>query len=287
MALTRNIAFALGSPLGAVLILGVIAPAAILLVYSFYGFALFEIHPGFQLDWYRAIFSQEIYRIVAVNTLVIAVPTTIASVAGGYAIAYYIVFVAGRERNALLLLVVVSMLASYLARVYAWRTLMGDQGIVNTMLQSIGLVHKPIGWLLFSRLPVILAEINLYMPVTALICFASLSGISAEVLEAARDLGAGRLQTLMRITLPLSGFALFGSAALAFFLSCGDYVTPAFLGGPTTSSTFGTMISTQITTDGNYPLSAALSFTMVAGFAVYALALFLALRATRLLPRGA
>src|SRR5437868_3204321 len=128
--MTRNMAVALGAPLGALLAFGVIAPAAILFVYSFYGFSLFEIHPGFQLDWYRAIAGREIYRVVALNTLAIAVPTTLASVAGGYAIAYYIVFAAGRERNVLLLLVVISMLASYLARVYAWRTLMGDQGIV-------------------------------------------------------------------------------------------------------------------------------------------------------------
>jgi ABC-type spermidine/putrescine transport system permease subunit I len=132
---------------------------------------------------------------------------------------------------------------------------------------------------------VILAEINLYMPVTTLICFAGLAGVPLNVREAARDLGAGRMQTLFRITLPMTGGALFASGALAFFLSCGDYITPAFLGGPATSSTFGTMIATRITTDGNYPLGAALSFTMIAGFAIYGLVLFAALRAFRLMPR--
>ncbi len=98
--------------------------------------------------------------------------------------------------------VVVSMLASYLARVYAWRTLMGSEGIVNTLLQSLGLINAPIGWILFSRFPVILAEINLYMPVTALICFASLAGVPGDIREAARDLGAGPVQTLFRVTMP-------------------------------------------------------------------------------------
>ncbi len=274
----------LGTPLGILLAVGVLAPAAILLVYSFYGFSLFQIRPGFHLDSYRQIFGERVYRTATRNTLAIALPTTLASVAGGYAIAYHIVFVARRARNALLLLVVVSMLASYLARIYAWRTLMGEQGIVNTMLQSAGVTDRPIGWLLFSRLPVILAEINLYLPFTALVCFASLSGVADELREAARDLGASRLTTLRRVTLPLSGSALFGSAALTFFLSCGDYVTPAFLGGPSTSSTFGTVIAAQVTTDGNYPLSAALSFTMVLLFVVYAAVLFAALRGARLLP---
>lgn len=287
MRVTRGAAFALGSPLGVLLAAGVLAPAAILLVYSFFGFSMFEVRAGFQLDWYVSIATDKIYRAVAINTLAIAIPTAIASVVGGYAIAYYIVFVAGRSGKVIFMLVVVSMLASYLARVYAWRTLMGNQGIVNTMLQSLGVTKEPIEWLLFSRFPVILAEINLYMPVTALICFASLAGVPGEVREVARDLGAGRVQTLFRITLPITGPALFASTALAFFLSCGDYITPAFLGGPTTASTFGTLIATRITTDGNYPLGAALSFTMIAAFAIYAIVLFAALRAFRLLPRRA
>lgn len=283
----RAVAASLGTPLALLLLAGVLAPAAILLVYSFLGFSNYEIQPGFRLDWYRTIFTDGIYRAVAWNTLAIAVPVTVASVAGGYAIAYYIVFAAGRSARVLFVLVVVSMLASYLARVYAWRTLMGSEGIVNTLFQSLGLIEEPIGWILFSRFAVILAEINLYMPVTALICFASLAGVPGDIREAARDLGAGPVQTLFRVTMPVTGAALFASAALAFFLSCGDYITPAFLGGPGSSSTFGTLIATRITLDGNYPVGAALSFTMVAAFAAYAAVLFVALRAFHLLPKRA
>jgi spermidine/putrescine transport system permease protein len=284
---TRTSAWALGSPLAALLAAGVVAPAGFFLVYSFFGFSTYEIQPAFHLDWYREILTSGVYRAVALNTLAIAIPTTLATVLGGYAIAYYIVFDAGRSGRLILALVVGSLLASYLARVYAWRTLMGSEGIVNTMLQSLGLVAEPVGWLLFSRLPVILAEINLYLPVTALICYAGLAGVPGDVREVARDLGAGRLQTLFRVTLPMTGPALFAAAALAFFLSCGDYITPAFLGGPTTGQTFGTIIANRITTEGNYPLSAALSFSMIAAFAVYVVALFVGLRASRLLPRRA
>ena len=283
--MTRASEIGLGAPLAVLLVAGVIVPATIFFVYSFFGFSMFEIKPGFDLEWYRQIVTNRVYQAVAVNTLAIAVPTTMLAVVGGYAIAYYIVFEAGRSGKVVLMLVVVSLLASYLARVYAWRTLMGSEGIVNTMLASFGLIDAPISWLLFSRFPVILAEINLYMPVTTLICYAGLVGVPADVREVARDLGAGRLQTLCRITLPITGPALFAAAALGFFLSCGDYITPAFLGGPTTGQTFGTVIATRITTEGNYPLSAALSFSMIAAFAVYALALWLALRGARLLPR--
>ena len=285
MRVTRRAAALLASPISLLLLVGVIGPSLILLVYSFYDFSLFELRPGFHLEWYHEIVTQALYRTVLGNTLAIAAPVTLASVIGGYAIAYYIVFVAGRRRNLLVALVVISMLASYLARVYAWRTLMGDHGIVNSLLESMGVIDRPIGWLLFSRVPVVLAEINLYMPITALICFASLSGIQDDVREASRDLGAGRLQTLWRVTLPLSGVAIFGSLALCFFLSSGDYITPAFLGGPQTSQTFGTVIAAQVTTDGNYPLAAALSFAMVGMFLIYSTLIAGLMRGLRLLPR--
>jgi spermidine/putrescine transport system permease protein len=283
----RRVAGFLITPLGALLTVVMIVPAVILLLYSFYGFSLYQIQPGFHLDWYHQVISQSIYRTVAGNTLAIALPVTAISVLGGYAIAYYLVFEASpRGRTLLFGLVVVSMLASYLARVYAWRTLMGEQGIINSALQSIGVVHHPVGWLLFSRVPVIAAEINLYMPISTLILFASLSGLPPGVREAARDLGAGPFQTLRRITLPLSGRGLFAAAALAFFLSCGDYITPVLLGGTTSTQTFGTTIATQLLTNGNYPLGAAISFATLALFLIYAVALAVGLKSLRLLPRG-
>jgi spermidine/putrescine transport system permease protein len=264
-----------------------VVPAVILLIYSFYGFSLYQVEPGFHFEWYQQVFSQSIYRTVAVNTLAIALPVTAISVAGGYAIAYYLVFRASRRGQTLLFaLVVVSMLASYLARVYSWRTLMGDTGIINSGLQSLGIIQQPLGSLLFSRLPVIAAEVNLYMPIATLILFASLSGVPAHVREVSRDLGAGPIQTLRRITLPLTGRGLFGAAALAFFLSCGDYITPVLLGGTTSSQTFGVTIATQLITNGNYPSGAAISFVMIGMFVVYAIVLGAGLKALRFLPRG-
>lgn len=286
MPVRRTVGTGLSSPLVLVLFIGVIGPALLLLVYSFYRYSLFQIHPAFQLGGYQQIFSQSLYRTVAWNTLAIAVPTTIVSVAGGYAIAYYIVFVAGRDRTLVLALVVIAMLASYLARIYAWRTLMGSNGVINSLLEHLGIIQHPFGFILFSRFAVIVAEVNLYMPICALISFASLSGVAPEVREVARDLGAGRFQTLRRVTLPLSGSAVYGSAALAFFLSCGDYITPVFLGGPSSSQTFGTTIASQVITDANYPFAAALSVVMVLAFAVYAVLLRGAMRWTRLLPAG-
>lgn len=286
MRISRRLAVVFVSPLSLLLIVGGLVPAAILFVYSFYDYSLFQITPAFHLTWYREIARNGVYRTVTWNTLAIAIPTVVATVAGGYTIAYYLAFKARKSRATLFALVVISMLASYLARIYAWRTLMGDSGIINSTLHAAGLINHPIGWLLFSRVPVILAEVNLYLPIATLILFASLSGIPFDLEEAARDLGAGRLQALRRVIVPPTGGAILGASALCFFLSAGDYVTPAFLGGVASSQTLGTTIATAITTEGNYPLGSALSFGMLLLFVVYTAVLAAALRAFRLLPRN-
>jgi spermidine/putrescine transport system permease protein len=283
--ISRRLAVVLVSPLSLLLIVGGIVPAGILFVYSFYDYSLFVVSPAFHLTWYREIVHNSVYRTVAWNTLAIALPTVVATVVGGYTIAYYLAFKAGRARTPVFALVVISMLASYLARIYAWRTLMGGSGIINSTLIAAGVIDHPIGWLIFSRVPVILAEVNLYLPIATLILFASLSGVPFELEEAARDLGAGRLQALRRVIVPPTGAAVLGAGALCFFLSAGDYVTPAFLGGVASSQTLGTTIATAITTEGNYPLGSALSFGMVLLFVVYTVVLAVGLRAARLLPR--
>jgi spermidine/putrescine transport system permease protein len=285
MRVTRSLGGLLVAPLSLFLIATVIVPAGILFVYSFYDFSLYQVHRAFELRWYRDSLSDPLYRAVIRNTLAIAVPTTMLSVAGGFCIAYFIVFRARRARTLVFALVIVSMLASYLARVYAWRILMGEHGVINSALESLGLIDHPLGWLLFSRAAVITAEVNLYMPITTLIVFASLSSVPDRVRDASRDLGAGPFQTFRRVTLPLTGRGVLGAATLAFFLSCGDYITPAFLGGPSTSQTFGTTIASAISTDGNYPLGAALSFVMIALFLLYTGILVLVMRRAKLLPR--
>ena len=280
MRISRRLAVVLVLPLSLLLIVGGLVPAGILFVYSFYDYSLFQISPAFHITWYREILSNPVYRTVTRNTLAIALPTVLATVAGGYTIAYYLAFRAKRSRTPLFALVVISMLASYLARIYAWRTLMGGNGIVNSTLIAAGVIRQPISWLIFSRVP-----INLYLPIATLILFASLSGIPPELEEAARDLGAGRAQALRRVIIPPSGAALLGASALCFFLSAGDYVTPAFLGGVASSQTLGTTIATAIQTEGNYPLGSALSFGMLLVFAIYTVVLFVGLRAAHLLPR--
>ena len=175
-------------------------------------------------------------------------------------------------------------MGSYLALIYSWRTLSGQSGIFNSLLQALHVTHGPLSILLFSRVAVITAEVNFFLPFTTLVLYSSLSAIPQELEAAARDLGASRSMTLRRITLPLSGAALFGATLFVFFLSAGDYITPVFLGGVGSNGTFGTLIADQLSTTLNYPLGAAIAFVMLALFLALVVLFRLGMRAAGLLP---
>ncbi len=284
MSLSRRLAAFLMTPIGALLLLGVIVPVSMLFAFSFFHLHLLEPVPGMTTDNYRQVLTTHIYRSYAVNTFLIATPTAILAVVGGYTLAYFLAFRARRSRTILLVAVVIALMGSYLALVYSWRTLSGQSGIFNSLLQDLHLTHAPLSILLFSRAAVITAEVNFFLPFTTLVLYSSLSAIPRELEAAARDLGASRRMTLRRITLPLSGSALFGATLFVFFLSAGDYITPVFLGGVGSSGTFGTLIADQLSTTLNYPLGAAIAFVMLAIFLVLVVLFRLGMRAAGLLP---
>jgi spermidine/putrescine transport system permease protein len=284
LSLSRRLAAFLMSPLGALLLFGVTVPVSMLFAFSFFHLRLLEVVPGATLDNYRQVVTTTIYRSYAINTFLIAAPTAAVSVAAGYALAYFLAFRARRSRGILLVAVVIALMGSYLALIYSWRTLSGQSGIFNSLLESLHVTQGPLSILLFSRVAVITAEVNFFLPFTTLVLYSSLTAIPKELEAAARDLGASGRMTLRRITLPLSGSALFGATLFVFFLSAGDYITPVFLGGVGSSGTFGTLIADQLSTTLNYPLGAAIAFVMLTLFLVLVLLFRLTMRAAGLLP---
>lgn len=286
MHIRRRLEVLLLSPLGLFLLFTVVVPALILLWYSLFIWQFLHQVGGLTVQNYLSAIGEPINRQVLINTLLIGIPTTVGSVAGGYALAYYTVFGTGRGRRLLFALIVTALMASYLVRIFAWRTLLGDSGVINSGLQALGIIGEPLEFLLFSRPAAILAEISLFMPLAGLAFYAALAGISADFREASRDLGAGRGETLRRITLPLTGPAILATTALTFFLSAGDYVTPVLVGG-VGSSTVGTVIATRMGPAGDYGAGAALSFLVLVGFVLAYLALRAVLRGARMLPEHA
>jgi spermidine/putrescine transport system permease protein len=279
----RGLGAALLLPLLALLIGFVVVPTVILFGYSLFEWVFASPVGAVTPTNYIELIQSPITWKVVETTLWIGVPVAVFSVAGGYAIAYCIVFGQGRSRHVLFILTVTALMASYLVRVYAWRTLLGSKGIVNGGLEVAGLIDEPLDFLLFSRTAVVLGEISLFMPLAALTFFAALSGIDPDLREAARDLGASRFQALRRVTLPLSGPAILATSALVFFLAAGDYLTPVFLGGPD-AVTVGRLVADSFGTTVDYGKGAALSMLVLIGFVLIYLVLRFVMRRTNLLP---
>ena len=259
----------------AMLVVGgaLLVPAVNLLVQSFMESSSYgQITYHFTFSNYTAALQDPVYRTVAWHSFGLGALAALVCVAAGYPAAYFITFRLRRGRNLALFLVVVSLFTSYLVRLYAWYTILGGHGIVNTALIRLGVVSHPLLFLLFSRTAVLIAFVNVFLPYSVLMLTSSMQNIRTELLENARDLGAGSLRTFSRIVLPLSMTGAIGAFAYTFILTSGDYITPSLLGG-TSSTSLANIVSDEFVALGNRPAGAAISFVMLTVFFVVYLGL--------------
>jgi spermidine/putrescine transport system permease protein len=256
----------------AVLLVGgaLVVPAANLLVQSFVestGYGTVAYH--FTFSNYVDVLSDPTYREIAWHSFGLGALAALICVVAGYPAAYFITFRLRRARNLALFLVVVSLFTSYLVRLYAWYTILGTNGIINAGLQRLGIVDHPLLFLIFSRTAVLIAFVNVFLPFSILMLTASMQNIHTDLLENARDLGAGPARTFSRVVLPLSITGAVGAFAYTFILTSGDYITPSLLGG-TSSTSLASIVSDEFLALGDRPTGAAISFVMlVIFFAVY------------------
>ena len=283
MRIGRRLEALLISPLLVAMLGFIVFPVLVLFGYSLFAWLYVQPQGDPTLNNYIQVLTDPLYRTIAVNTLLIGIPTAALSVAGGYVLAYYIVFGGSTWRGIVLVLVVTALMASFLVRIYAWRTLLGATGVVNSILAGLGLIDRPVEFFAFSKLAAVIAEVSVFLPLAALTFFAALSGVSPDLRGAARDLGASRLQALRRITIPLTGPAILASTALIFFLSAGDFITPVFVGG-VESVTVGIVIANAFGVIGNFGMGAALSFLVLLAFVLVYAGLRAGMRAGNFLP---
>ncbi len=211
-----------------------------------------EVVRDWNLDNFRRIFEQEVYRDVAFRTISMAIYVTLADAVLAFPLAYYMARVASpRTRNLLVVAVLTPLWASYLVKAYAWRTILGEQGIINWLLEPFGFDGPGYGtvglWLSFTYL---------WLPFMVLPIYAGLERIPSSLLEASADLGARSLGTFARITLPLAFPAVVAGSIFTFSLTLGDYILPGLIADEQ-------FIGTVIYTDRGSALPVAAAFAMV------------------------
>jgi spermidine/putrescine transport system permease protein len=240
-----------------------LAPYMLLLCYSFWSVSPSQtiIH-SWTLDNYRELFRVNVYLQTLFRSMWIAARVMIFSLLLGYPLAYYLSFYAGARKDLFYQLVIIPLWVSYLVRAYAWKTILGSDGVLNTLLQYVHLTKHPLEFLLYSPFAVVLTLTHIYTPFAVLPIYAALEHIPRNLVEASQDLGASPLQTFWRVIFPLSIPGVLAGATFAFVLSLGDFLAPLLLGGPS-----GIMISNIVVSlfgaAYNWPLGAAISLCML------------------------
>ena len=174
------------------------------------------------LQNFRSLVENDVYRAITLRTIAIAAAVTLTDAILAFPIAYYMARVASpRTRGLLIVAVLMPLWSSYLVKVYAWRVILQEEGILNWALSPLGLSGPGFGnvatWLVFSYL---------WLPFMILPVYAGLERIPDSLLEASADLGAGGLRTLRRVILPLAFPAFVAGSIFTFSLTLGDFIAP-------------------------------------------------------------
>jgi spermidine/putrescine transport system permease protein len=245
----------------------VVAPAAIMLVYSFarrgtLGGVVFE----FSLESYAAV-ADPTYLQIVVRSLWYAGITTAICLAAGYPIAWVIGRSDERWRNLLLTLVMVPFWTSFLIRTYAWVTILKNQGLVNSTLIVAGLITEPLE-MLYTPSAVILGLVYTFLPFMILPIYSSVEKLEGALVEAALDLGAGPLRAFARVIVPLTSPGIAAGVLLVFVPALGLYAVNDILGGGKVDM-IGNVIENQFKGNArNWPFGAALGTVLLVAFAL-------------------
>lgn len=216
----------------------------------------------FTLEHYVKFLTDPFYLGIMWNTLRVALIVSAVTTLLGYPVAYVLARTQSRWKGLLIALVLAPELSGVVLRTYGWLVILEDRGVINTLLRSWGLIAEPIR-LVHNYTGVIIGLTHVLLPFAILALMASIQAIDPTLEQAAMNLGAGRVRTFLRITLPLSAPGVLGAFFLTFSLSASAYATPAILGGKGVE-VMATMIYTQLLYILNWPFAAALSVALMA-----------------------
>ena len=251
-------------PAGAFYVVFFAVPMLCLFVISFWTAKGFTLIPGFTFANYVKIFTSPLYQALMLRTIGVAFVTPLIVVPAAFALACCMRFVFERRGQLILQIVLLSLFSGYLVRIYAWRTILGKQGLLNSTLMWLGVIDEPLEFLIYSNIAVVITLSGLLLPLAVLPLYSALLNVPRDHLEAARDLGAGRLHVLRTVLVPMAMPGLRTAFAFAFLLAAGDFVTPSLVGG-SQSLLIGNIVADQFRGIGsNWPLGAAMAFVVVA-----------------------
>lgn len=254
---------ALVLPLALWLLVFLIVPYFFILIQSFLQTDSFgKVIYHFNFDSYTKIFSQPLYYGTLLRTLGFAVIVAVVCILLSLPIAYFIAFKVKKNKTLLYTLIVLPFWISYIVRAYAWKIILGEQGILNTFFTNIHLTDKPFHFLLYSNFSVIVCLVHIFTPFVAIPVYTAFEQIPKSLIEASKDLGAGSFATLRKVILPLALPGIISGGTFALVLTMGDFLAPLLLGGPNTLF-ISNIVQNLFGTSNDKPLGSAVGIVIL------------------------
>ncbi len=265
------------SPAFLVMAATLLAPVVALVVMSFWSQSGFDIdrtftlknyaqlaQPGDGVVWYGIRFplAYPVPAVLMVKSLAMSLVATICVIGVAWPMAYFLAFRVKRNKAMWIILLTIPFWTSYLLRVFSWKIVLGFNGAINSGLIWLGLIDKPLEFLLYNPVAVMITLAHSWIAFAVLPIYVSLEKIDRSLLEAASDLGDSRWARFRRITLPLSMPGTIVATLLVFIPTVGDYVTPTLVGGPG-GTMIGSLIQQLFLKQDNAPMGAAISIVMM------------------------
>ena len=269
--------YALLAPLLVSTVLAVLVSLGLILALSFQTVDVTRLFTTPTLDAYAENLGEPLFWRLLLRSVLIALAVMAVTIVLAYPVAYVISFRVRKYKSALLLVVSAPFFTSYLLRIFAWKIILGYNGILNGLLLHLGLIQQPLEYLVYRPSTVVVALTHAYLAFAILPIYVGLERIDRALIEAAADLGAGPIRSFLRITLPLSMPGVISAALLIFVPTVGDYITPTLVGGPD-GAMVANLIQSAFGKANDWPAGSAMSVAtmltvalpLVAIYALYA-----------------
>lgn len=224
---------------------------------NYYGGVSFPL----SLEAYREMFQAEYLKIFA-SSFALAIETAVICLIVGYPFAYIIAKSDAKAKPYLVLLLMLPFWINSMIRIYGWNTMLRSEGVINSLLMNLHLISQPLN-MLYTNGAVLLGMVYDLLPFAVLPMYTSIEKLDPYLVEAARDLGAGKVHTFVRVILPMTRSGIFAASLQTFIPALGLFYISDMMGGAKTMY-IGNLIRNQFMSARNWPLGAALALTLIA-----------------------
>jgi len=256
-------AYSLLSPSLLLLIFVFAFPIFFLVAYSFWTQDYVTVDTTLTLENYKIVVNKASYHVLIKRSLIISSLTTLVTVLLAYPMAYFVAFVIKDHKLLWLIALTIPFWTSYLLRVFAWKLILGYNGVINGSLSNLGLIDNPLSFLLYNPFAVFVTLAHAWSAFAILPIYVSLEKIDRSLLEAASDLGDSAFRRFWRITFPLSFPGVLAASLIIFIPTTGDFITPKLVGG-SEGIMVANLIQVMFGKANNWPLGSSLAIiTMI------------------------